>query len=179
MMYRLIYRLGITVVNGTTVLEFSSCTYGWVRNAGDTVWSGSYIFNAQIGQRRSVTLVAKDGCGNVKSVPWAVTPKPTVGGAVTVTRQTCNGFSASITDSANLTNPQYCLYTATNTLLHVILQEISAASETDLYYINITDVCYDTVIRRDFSAAQPVPYLAASITVSRTSCSDFTATPLE
>ena len=159
-----------------SAMEFSSFTYGWVRNAGDTVWSGSYIFNAQIGQRRSVTLVAKDGCGNVKSVPWAVTPKPTVGGAVTVTRQTCNGFSASITGSANLTNPQYCLYTATNALVACNTTGNFSGFGNGSYYINITDVCYDTVIRRDFSAVQPVPYLAASITVSRTSCSDFTAT---
>ena len=159
----------------TSGSAFSAFQYGWVRGTADTVWFSSRTFAAQIGTRRSITLVAKDGCGNVKTAPWAVNPKPLVGGSVSTSQQTCNTFTASITGEANLTSPQYCLYTSADVLVACNATGDFSGISKGSYYINITDVCYDTTIRRNFNLTQPVPYLPASVTTSRVSCSTFNA----
>ena len=159
----------------TSGSTFNGYQYGWVRGVNDTVWSANRTFNANIGTRRSIMLVAKDNCGNVKSTPWAVNPKPIVGGTVTTSQQSCNSFSASINGQANLTNPQYCLYTSANVLVACNTTGSFTGIGKGSYYINTTDVCYDTTIRRDFTLTQPVPFLPASITATRVTCSTFNA----
>ncbi len=154
---------------------FNGFQYGWVRGVNDTVWSANRTFAANIGTRRSIMLVAKDNCGNVISAPWAVNPKPVVGGTVTTSQQTCNSFSASINGQANLTNPQYCLFTSADVLVACNTTGNFTGIAKGSYYINITDVCYDTTIRRNFNLTQPVPYLPASITTNRVTCSTFNA----
>src|SRR5690606_15233765 len=44
------------------------------------------------------------------------------------------------------------------------------------YCIRATDLCYDTVITRCFSAARAVPSLGANVNQSNQNCSTFTAT---
>ena len=154
---------------------FTGFQYGWVRGVNDTVWFASRSFAAQIGTRRSISLVSKDGCGNVMSAPWAVNPKPIVGGSVSTSQQTCNSFSASIGGQANLTNPQYCLYTSADVLVNCNTTGNFTGITKGSYYININDVCYDTTIRRNFTLTQPVPYLPASVTTTRVTCSSFNA----
>ncbi len=154
---------------------FNGYQYGWVRGVADTAWSANRSFAANIGKRRSITLVAKDLCGNVKTTPWAVNPKPIVGGTVTTSQQSCNSFSASITGQANLTNPQYCLYTSANVLVACNTTGNFTGISKGSYYINTIDACYDTTIQRAFTFSQPVPYLPASITSTRVTCSTFNA----
>ncbi len=159
----------------TSGSTFNGFQYGWVRGAGDTVWSSSRTFAVNIGTRRSVMLVAKDVCGNVNAAPWAINPKPLAGGSVTTSQQSCNSFSASINGQANLTNPQYCLFTSANVLVGCNTTGNFTGISKGSYYINITDACYDTTIQRNFTFSQPIPYLATSVTTTRVTCSSFNA----
>ncbi|MGL6269011.1 MAG: hypothetical protein ACRC2O_13855, partial [Chitinophagaceae bacterium] len=155
---------------------FAAFTYGVVRSAGDTVWFASRNFTFDIQTRRSLTLVAKDGCGNVKSRNWNVNPVPGVAGAASTSQQTCNSFSASITGQSGLTNPQYTLFTSADVLVSTNTSGNFSGFPAGSYYIDIRDNCYDTTIRRNFSVSQPVPFLNPSVNTTRTGCKTFDAT---
>lgn len=163
---------GNTNTSGTT---FSAFTYGVARNPGDTVWFASRTFTFDIGTRRSLTFVAKDGCGNVKSTNWNVNPVPGAAGAVSTSSSSCNNFSASITGQTGLTNPQYSLFNSSNVLLSSNTTGSFSGFPAGSYYINIRDNCYDTTIRRNFTVSQPNPYLDPNVSISRTGCKTFNA----
>ena len=160
----------------TSGVVFSSFTYGVVNAVGDTTWFASRNFTFDIGTRRALTFVAKDGCGNVKSTTWAVNPKPGAAGAVTTTQTTCNNFTAAITGQVGFTNPQYTLYTSGGTLVSTNATGSFTGFTNGSYYIDIRDNCYDTTIRRNFVVSLPVPYLAPTVTIARTGCTTFNAT---
>jgi Secretion system C-terminal sorting domain/SprB repeat len=155
---------------------FSAFTYGVVRSVGDTQWFASRNFTFDIQTRRSLTLVAKDGCGNVKSTNWNVNPVPGVAGAASTSQQSCNSFSASITGQSGLTNPQYTLFTSANVLVSTNTNGSFSGFPAGSYYINIRDNCFDTTIRRNFTVSQPVPFLNPSVSTNRTGCKTFDAT---
>ncbi len=156
---------------------FTGFQYGWVRGAADTVWNINDTFTANIGNRRSVMLVARDGCGNRASVAWAVNPKPSVSANVQTSLTGCNAFTASITSSANLTSPTYCLFNSSNV-------QVGACNTTGTftgvpggsYTIRVRDNCYDTTINVPFTVVQPVPNITGAINVTRVTCNTFDAT---
>jgi hypothetical protein len=154
---------------------FSTFQYGWVRGVGDTVWSASNTFTAAIGTRRSVMLVARDGCGNRASAPWAVNPVPAISATVQTTLNSCNSFTAVVGGQANLTSPQYCLFNSSNVQIACNTTGQFSGLPGGSYRVAVRDACYDTTINVPFTVVQPVPAITGQITYDRTSCTTFDA----
>jgi len=183
-----ISKIGCVVANANIYLKdnkgnvntsgsaFDGFLYGVVNGPGDTTWSNSYSSYFLIGTKRTVTLVVKDNCGNVKSVNWNDTSIPNVSTVIGTSAFTCSGFTASVTGQSNLTSPQYCLYDNLGNQLTCNTNGQFTNIGFGSYCIKITDICYDTVITRCFTVAQPVPAVAATVTTSNLACSGFTAT---
>ncbi len=145
---------------------FSGFIYGAVTPLGDTIFSNNYQFRIQLGNFRSLKLFAKDKCGNIKTVNWVNNNTPRVATAVNELNKECNFFSARITDQQNLTDPNYCLYDSSNNLITCNSTGQFDSLAYGSYCIRITDVCYDTIINRCFTAVKPVPSVAANVTVT-------------
>ncbi len=164
---------GNTNLSGST---FNGYQYGAVRSPGDTSWYNNRSFTFFKGTLRSVTLVVKDLCGNIKTGNWTDNAKPFVSGSVSISNQVCTGFRATITGQSNLTNPQYCLYNNLNVQVACNTTGVFDNIAYGSYCITIRDNCYDTTIQRCFTASQPVPAVAASVTTNNLGCTTFTAT---
>src|SRR5262249_54554472 len=92
---------------------------------------------------------------------------------------TCTGYSATVSAQTNLTNPQFCLYDNTNTLVICNTTGVFNGLSYDMNYtVRTTNnmACYDTTIVRTFSQTRPVPSVGATVTVSNRACATFTAT---
>ncbi len=161
--------------NTTPNSIFNLFTYAVVRSSGDTVWNNSASFTFLLGNKRSVKLLAKDKCGNIKTVVWTETNKPSVNANVTISNQACSTFTATVTGQVNLTNPQFCLYNAVNTLINCNSTGVFNGVPYGAYCIKITDACYDTTISRCFTVNRPIPSVNANINISNRTCKDFTA----
>jgi len=163
----------------TTGTAFSGFQYGVATAPGDTSWFTNYSFAFDLGQSRSIALVAKDRCGLVHSVPWSNTVIPSVATNVTLSSLTCTGFTASVTNPQNLTSPTYCLVTSSG---HPVAGQPcnSTGTFTNIpyapYCIEVTNSCYDTVITRCFSAAPGVPAITGAVALSAYTCTGATAT---
>ncbi|MFN8252158.1 MAG: hypothetical protein U0V75_09770 [Ferruginibacter sp.] len=162
---------GVTTPN--TV--FNLFTYAVVRAPGDTVWSNSGTFSFYIGNKRSVTLLAKDKCGNIKKLVWTDNNKPAVNATVSISNLACSTFTATVTGMVNLTRPQICIYNAAGILMYCDSTGQFRRLAYGSYCIRITDACYDTTITRCFTVNRPVPSVAANVTITNKSCNDFTA----
>lgn len=155
---------------------FNGFQYGVTRAAGDTLWFNNRSFRFFKGTLRNFTLLAKDVCGNIRSIGWTETAKPSVAAAATFSNQVCATFTASITGQANLTNPQYCLFNSANVQLTCNTTGVFTNLAYGSYCINVSDNCYDTTITRCFTVAPPMAAVAASVTTSALACNSFTAT---
>lgn len=155
---------------------FTGFNYGVVRAAGDTVWSANSNFRFYLGNKRSVKVVIKDPCGTMQVTTWVDPNKPSVNANVNTSNFTCNTFNAAVTGQNHLTNPTYNLYNSNN----VLISTNSTGSFTGLAYgdycIDVRDNCYDTTIRRCFSATRPKPAVAGNVSISNRVCATFTAT---
>ncbi|MGC4102748.1 T9SS type A sorting domain-containing protein [Ferruginibacter sp.] len=105
-------------------------------------------------------------------------PMPSAGLNVTISNMTCTTFTASVTDTANLNNPQFCLYTAAHVLIICNTTGVFNNLPYGSYCIDIANnpSCYDTTITRCFTVNRPVPSVGATVSVSNKTCSTFTAT---
>lgn len=159
--------------NVTPDTVFQTFRYGWVRGVNDTVWNATPNFTANIGNRRAITLVVKDGCGNVASTPWVNTYKPAVDATVVTSATACNIFTARVTGVVNMTNPQFCLFDGSYTQLACNTTGIFNNLAQDNYTVEIRDLCYDTLIRRNFSLVNPIPDVTASPVITRINCARF------
>lgn len=180
-------KFGCVVVNASIVLKdnkgnmntsssaFAGFLYGIVNGPGDTSWTNNYSSYFYIGTKRTVTLVVKDNCGNVKFTTWNDPAIPNVSGSVGISAYACSGFTATISGQSNLTNPQYCLYDNGGTQLNCNTTGQFTNVPYGSYCIRIRDNCYDTTISRCFTVAQPVPAVAATVAISNLACADFTA----
>ncbi len=163
----------------TTGTAFSGFQYGVVTAPGDTTWFSNWSFTFNLGQSRSIALVAKDRCGRVQSVPWSNTTIPSVGSNVTLSSLTCTGFNAAVINPQNLTSPTYCLVSSSGN--PVPGQPCnSSGTFTNIpygsYCIQVTNSCYDTVITRCFSEAQSIPAITGAVALSAYTCTGATAT---
>lgn len=159
----------------TSGLGFSNFSYGVSRVPGDTLWFNTNNFRFFLGKRRSVFLLAKDNCGNIKSLVWNTPNPPAVASAVTISNLTCANFRARITGQANLTNPQYCIYNSSNVLVSCNSTGQFNNLPYGSYCIRVLDLCYDTTIVRCFTQNKPLPAVAATVTVSNGGCTGSTA----
>ena len=154
----------------------SGFAYGVVRSPGDTVWSSAHSFRVLIGKRRNLTVVARDGCGNIQSSVWNLPAslKPSLNNA-SLSNLGCTSFTASITGQ-NLTNPEFCLYDNNNVQIACNQTGVFPNLSYGNYCIRAIDLCYDTVITRCFTAARAVPSVNSPVGISGQNCSTFTAT---
>ncbi len=162
--------------DNTQGIGFTGFRYGVVRSPGDTLFSFNYDFTFYLGTQRYVTIVVKDNCGNIQTLPWSLPDnvKPSLGNVVQ-TNFTCSTFTASIPVQQNLTNPDFCLFSGAT-----LLSCNSTGTFNNLpfgdYCIKMTDLCYDTVITRCFNVQQPNPSVDATVNISNQRCATFTAT---
>ncbi|MFT3937025.1 MAG: hypothetical protein QM726_25590 [Chitinophagaceae bacterium] len=162
--------------NNASGSVFSSFVYGVTLTPGDTTWSANRSFRFYKGTYRSATLVVKDGCGNIQTLSVTDTAIPNVNANVSISNYQCNDFTASITGQQNLTNPQYCLYNSSNTLIGCNTNGVFNNVTYGSYCITIRDNCYDTTFSRCFTVNQPVPSVGSTVAISNLQCSGFTAT---
>ncbi len=155
---------------------FENYTYGVVITPGDTIWSNNNSFRFKIGNNRSVTLIARDNCGNFQTVVWdlPVNIKPAIG-SIATDNFSCSFFRATVTGQQNLTSPQYCLLDAANNILQCNTTGIFDSLTYGSYCIRTTDACYDTTITRCFVAQKTAPAVANTVNESNKTCSTFTA----
>ena len=154
---------------------FNNFTYGVSPAPGDTSWYTASSFYYYIGTNHSVTLIAKDGCGNIKTVYWTDPNVPNVDANVALSNKTCSSFTATIIGQVNLTNPQYCLYDDNGNIISCNSTGVFNSLPYGKYCINITNTCYDTVITRCFTANRPQPSVNNNLQIV-TTCIDFTVT---
>lgn len=155
---------------------FNAFTYAVIRAPGDTVWSASVPFTFYIGKARILTLLAKDKCGNIKTMEWMETRVPSVNANVSVTNAACSTFNVRVTGVTNFINPQFCLYDSNSVLITCDTSGIYKNLPYGSYCITIADACYDTLITRCFTITRPVPTVDANIAITNTTCTHFTAT---
>ncbi|MBP6024203.1 T9SS type A sorting domain-containing protein [Ferruginibacter sp.] len=152
---------------------FNGFLYGASVTDGDTTWFTTNTFNYYIGNKHSVKFFVKDKCGNIKSVIWTDPYKPNVNAAVAITNKACSTFTATITGQVNLTNPEYCIYTDTHTLIECNTTGVFNLLPYGSYCIEIRDNCYDTTISRCFTVTTPVPSVNPNVIIT-TTCKGFT-----
>jgi hypothetical protein len=155
---------------------FAGFTYGVTLTASDTTWFNTNSFNFYIGKKRFATIVVKDNCGNIKSYFWVLPndQRPAIG-TPALTNFACSTFTATVTGAQNLTNPQYCLFNASNDTIACNSTGVFNNIPYGDYCIRAIDICYDTVITRCFTAARPVPSVDPDALITNQTCSTFTA----
>jgi Secretion system C-terminal sorting domain/SprB repeat len=104
-------------------------------------------------------------------------PRPSVGANVTISNKGCTTFTAAITGQVNLSNPQYCVYTAAHVLVVCNTTGVFNNLLYGAYCIEIANskTCYDSTIIRCFSVTRPIPSVDASVAISNKACLTFTA----
>jgi hypothetical protein len=174
-------QIGLTDSKGNTNSSgtaFNGFTYGFVNGPGDTSWFSTSGFNFDLLQIRTATLVVKDNCGLVQSKNWTNTIIPSVQANVTITGNSCSGFTATVSGQQNLTSPTFCL---TDNLGNPVSGQpcnstgVFSNVPYGSYCIKITNTCYDTVITRCFTQAQAVPVITGAVALSNYTCTDFQA----
>jgi hypothetical protein len=153
---------------------FNAFSYGVSAVPGDTAWFSARSFQYYKGTRHSLSLLAKDGCGNIKSVLWTE-PLPAAASLVNLTNRACNTITASVTGQQNLTAPQYCIYDTDSIEIACNTTGIFAALPYGSYCIKIKDTCYDTTITRCFTAYRPAPSVSGTVGIV-TGCNAVNAT---
>jgi len=161
----------------TSGAALNGFSYGVVLSAGDTAWHPANSFTFFLGKKRAATLVAKDNCGTVRATTWNLPAAlvPSVG-TVSTNNSGCGLFTADVTDEKNLTAPKYYLFNNANQQVDWNSTGVFTGLAYANYTINIVDVCYDTTIVKKLVAAQPVPNVSNTVTVSNTNCTTFSAT---
>lgn len=103
-------------------------------------------------------IIAHNNCPDTSFIYniAAYPPLPSLDVNVAISNRACATFSVAINGQQNLTNPQYCLYDSANVLIACNATGAFANIGYGKYCIETRDGCYDTVIRRCFTAA-PLP----------------------
>ncbi len=152
------------IFNNTTPNSiFNGYKYGATSIPGDTTWSLNNTFSYYLGNQRSATLLAKDKCGNIKSVVWTNNAIPNVDATPTISNQNCATFTATITGQVNLTSPTYCLYDNNNVLMSCGTSPVFSIIAYGSYCIKITNNCYDTTITRCFTVNEALPSVGSTV----------------
>ena len=120
-------------------------------------------------------IIAIEVCTNTSFTRCFTVTPPTlsIGNSVSITKKTCVDFTASITGQVGLTNPNYCLYNSSNTLITCNSTGVFNNLAYGNYSIQTKDGCRDTTITRFFSASRPIPKFYPVTTPSYTTCNNF------
>ncbi|MEO6315812.1 MAG: hypothetical protein ABIU63_02105 [Chitinophagaceae bacterium] len=154
---------------------FNTFSYGATVVAGDTIWSANRTFRFFKGSYRHGSLIIKDGCGNIRTLPFTDTSIPNVNASVVTNNYQCSDFTATVTGQQNLNNPQYCLYNNSNVLIGCNTNGVFNNIPYGSYCIGITDNCYDTTFNRCFTVGQPAVSVSGTVNISNQVCSGFDA----
>jgi len=120
----------------------------------------------------------KDGCYDTTITRCfsEYAPKPTVALNIATSNVSCAGFTGSVAGKANLTNPEYCLYNASNVKIACNNTGVFDNLQYDTRYcIRVkNDVCYDTTIERCFIIPRQIPGANANVDITY-NCNNFNA----
>ncbi len=100
-------------------------------------------------------------------------PIISVGPIVAISNKTCKEFTATITNPIGLTNPDFCLYDANDSLITCNNTGQFNNLVFAPYCIKIKNGCNDTIITRCFFPKKPTPYLDSTFLPVYTTCSNF------
>jgi Secretion system C-terminal sorting domain len=123
----------------------------------------------------SYCVKTTDGCtGGILTNCFTVTaPAPAVG-PVTISNETCSGFTATLTGQQNLTNPSYCLFDNLNHQVGTCnTTGVFAVTGYGSYTIKTTDGCAGTVLTSNFSVIKPIPSVGAALNFTNQTCTTF------
>jgi hypothetical protein len=137
------------------------------------------IFPNQAVGRYCIRIVNNTACYDttITRCFTVTTPIPGANTTVAISNLACATFTATIRDTVNWNNPQFCLFTPA----HVLITCNSTGVFTNLpygsYCIDIVNGsnCYDTTITRCFTVNRPLPSVANTVAISNKNCTGFTA----
>lgn len=172
----LVVSLGLKDDDGnlTPAPAFDGFMYGIVRAAGDTIWYPSYNFKYPLNHNRSAKIIVKDPCGTVDTEIWEDLAIPSLNATALITNKACSTVTASVTGALNFTNAQYCLFNSSNVSVACNSTGVFNNIPYGSYCIKATDICYDTVITRCFTAIKLIPAVAVPLQIT-SSCSGASA----
>jgi hypothetical protein len=154
-------------INGDSLIAPQYCLYDSLGNV--ITCNNTGIFN---GLPMGSYCVRAISCGDTtNSICFSGSrPVPAVGPGVTVINKNCNTFGVSLYGQVNLTNPQYCLYNANDSLLACNSIGVFDSLAYGSYCIRLRNTCYDTTIVRCFTENRPVPSLTSTMQVTGNNC---------
>lgn len=143
--------------------------------------NGSFT-NLSYGENYCIRIVSEAPCYDttIERCFTQAQPQPAAANPV-ITNRTCNSFSVSIPSVTNIPDPQYCLFTATNTPLGCNATGQFHNLAYGNYYIDITTTstntaCPATSVRRSFNVTRLAPGIDAAVSITNKVCTGFTAT---
>ena len=162
--------------NVSTTTGITGMTYGIVTSPGDTLFSSDPDFRFYVNGVTSIQALAKDACGNIKSVSTSLFLVPSLGSTVSITDMICNSFTATVTGINNFYTPTFCLYDQNDVQLDCNTTGQFTGLAYGSYCIKAHDGCSDSTITRCFTVNAPVPSISEQVAISNKTCSTFTAT---
>jgi hypothetical protein len=119
-------------------------------------------------------IAAHDSCTDTTITRCfsAVPPPISVSGQIIISNKTCTDFTAAVTGQTGLTNPYYCLYDASNTLITCDSTGVFNMLPYGQYCITTRDGCRDTTFTTCFNVTRPTP-IVYPIVPSYVTCTNF------
>lgn len=176
----------VSTLSGYTIVG-SYCTSFGVQVSGNNLFNPQYCLFDSLGN-----VVTCNTTGRFDSIPYASycvraiscgdttnsvcfggsRPVPSVGTNVSISQRKCSTFTATVTGQTNLTNPEYCLYTNSDSLIACNTTGVFDSIPYGSYCIKIhnTSACYDTTITRCFTQLQAVPSVNSTIQLLSSNC---------
>lgn len=162
--------------NVSTVTGIPGMDYGIVRSPGDTIWSSDPNFRFEVNGVTNINAIARDGCGNIKSVSTSLFLFPSLGSTVNISDKTCNNFTATVTGITNFYNPTFCIYDQYGEEIDCNTTGEFIGLPYGSYCIKAHDGCTDSTITRCFNVSAPVLAIGDQVLISNKNCNTFTAT---
>lgn len=155
-------------INGNNLVNPVYCLYDSLGNVVSCNSTG--IFN---GINNGSYCARAISCGDTTSAVCftSAAPAPALGAGVLATNLACNTFTAAVYGQTNMTNPQYCLYNANDSLLRCSTVGTFDSLAYGSYCIKVHDGCVDTTILRCFSQARQMPSVNGTLQVLNSNCS--------
>lgn len=163
----------VAVTGGTHLINPTYCLYNTTGAVVTCNTTGTFT-NIPHG---TYCIKAITSCGDTSNAVCftSVPPRPAVGSSVQTSDKACTTFTATVTGQVNLTNPQYCLFNASDVQVSCNATGVFNNIPYGSYCIKVRGGCNDTTITRCFSEAQAMPAVNATMQQSNNACSTFSA----
>lgn len=103
----------------------------------------------------------------------AIPPPIGISNIVNITNKTCYTFTVTTSGQIGLTNPTYCLYNGSDSLMGCNTTGIFTNLTYQQYCVRVHDGCRDTILTACFNAKPPIPSLPPVIAPGYITCSVF------